>query len=244
MYGQRAALFLATFALLVASGCAFNPNLGDGQVRCGSERRCPPGQQCEDDGLCYAPATAAGNSCIPTHCFVGWCGAVPDGCGHMLDCGPCNPPPPDLGTPDLAGCTPSIKCIAGESCGNIDDGCGRQLHCGDCATPGTCSADKPNRCGCVPKTCKDVGATCGAYPDGCGGVNNCSSDGQARCAPGSGFCSGGGPYTCGKTKGCKPLEACPTGACGLIPDGCRRYLDCACPAGQVCGGGGKANVCG
>jgi hypothetical protein len=190
-------------------------------------------------------SATAGGTCVPTHCFVGWCGMVPDGCGHMLDCGACNPPPPaDLGMPDLAGCVPSVKCVAGESCGNIDDGCGNILHCGDCAMPGTCSATTPNRCGCTPdkSSCDENKATCGAYPDGCGGFNNCFPGGALKCAMGN--CGGGGPYTCGKGAGCTPLKECPAGACGLIPDGCRRYLTCGCPSGQICGGGGKPNQCG
>ncbi len=244
MYGQRAASFLATFALLL-SACAFKPNLGDGQVRCGNDGRCPPNQHCEDDGLCYGPPTATGGTCVPTHCFVGWCGLVNDGCGQTIDCGPCNPVvTDDLGAPhDLANCTPSVRCIPGESCGDLADGCGNILHCGDCATPGTCSASVPNRCACSPRTCADLHANCGALPDGCGGVNDCFPAGPTRCPMRTGICGGGAPYVCGLGSGCQALTECPAGACGLIPDGCRRYLDCRCPAGHICGGGGKPNVC-
>src|SRR4051812_32580152 len=182
MYGRRVSELLPLFALLLTA-CAFKPNLGDGQVRCGSDGRCPPGQQCSDDGICYKAPATAGGTCIATHCFVGWCGAVPDGCGEMLDCGPCQTTSVDASVSlDLAGCVASVACEPGRSCGKIDDGCGRLLDCGDCPMPGTCSATEPNRCGCTPKTCAEVGASCGSYPDGCGGIDNCFPGGAAKCA--------------------------------------------------------------
>jgi hypothetical protein len=48
---------------------------------------------------------------------------------------------------------------------------------------------------------------------------------------------------------CKPLTACPPGACGTFPTGCGGNLECGlCQAGEVCTGGGCCNpfvnVCG
>jgi hypothetical protein len=237
-----------TIALIVTAGCVFAPNFGDGQVRCGSNGECPPGQTCADDNFCHQVTPSASGNCVPRNCYVGWCGPISDGCGKTIDCGPCNPTAPavDAGVRDMAGCVPTAQCIATKTCGTLDDGCGRALHCPDCAVTRTCSNTKPNDCTCTPKTCADVGATCGHYPDGCGTILNCFPDMGTSCAPMTGFCGGGGAYKCGKTAGCMPLSDCPPGACGAIPDGCRGVLRCgnACPAGQLCGGGGHPNVCG
>jgi hypothetical protein len=41
---------------------------------------------------------------------------------------------------------------------------------------------------------------------------------------------------------CKPLTACPPGACGIFPTGCGGNLECGlCQPGQVCTGGGCCN---
>jgi hypothetical protein len=244
---RREVLVLASFALGLA-GCVFNPDLGDGQVRCGSHNACPPGQSCGDDALCHVGAKSPDGDCVPLHCFVGWCGPVADGCGHSVDCGPCNVDVGhDLGTPDLAGCAPSVQCLAGDSCGSVDNGCGGALSCGDCTVAGSCSNQRPNHCACKPKTCADVGATCGRYPDGCGTVLNCFPPGTTSCLMANRtVCGGVQPYTCGPaTRVCNALKVCPAGACGDIPDGCRNVLHCGdCPVGQICGGGGKASICG
>jgi hypothetical protein len=240
----RSALW--ALAVLGLSSCIFSPNLGDGQVRCGPSNECPPGQACvAGDGFCHKVVPSPNGTCIPVHCFVGWCGPVSDGCGKTIDCGPCNPGPTDGGVPaDMTGCKSTRRCTTGLSCGYIDDGCGNQLDCGECALPHACSNTTPNQCTCTPKSCADVGATCGHYPDGCGTILNCFPDMGMACEMGTGFCGGGGPYVCGKVGGCNPLPGCPPGACGQIPDGCRGTLRCGnCPAGQICGGGGKPNVC-
>ncbi len=46
---------------------------------------------------------------------------------------------------------------------------------------------------------------------------------------------------------CTPTTCAKQGKnCGIISDGCAGTLNCGdtCPAGQGCGGGGTANVCG
>jgi hypothetical protein len=256
----RAALAVAFAAL--SWGCVFAPNLGDGDVRCGAGDSCPPGQRCGDDGRCHRGTDAGadlsvavpvdGGICSPLHCSIGWCGPVDDGCGKTLDCGSCNPTSePDLsgGAPpaDMAACVPTRACVPGLSCGTINDGCGTLLHCGDCAGDNrACSESQPNECTCVPRTCASVNATCGRYPSGCNQVILiCSEDRDLGCPAGTGTCGGGGAYTCGTTLTCNPLPKCPAKACGQIPDGCSGFLRCgACPTGQVCGGGGRPNVCG
>jgi hypothetical protein len=231
------------------AGCVFRPLIGDGQVHCGTNDSCPPGFSCAGDGLCYSGSTSSPNvdaGCTQLHCYVGWCGPIDDGCGHTIDCGSCSIAP-DSGAPaslDMAGCTPTRACTGGV-CGTIDDGCGKALACGDCTVANTCSATTPNSCACVPKTCASVKATCGAYPDGCGHTLDCFPAAGSCLQQKDGVCGGGGPYTCGKTSVCHPLKKCPTGACGVIPDGCLDVLDCGnCVTGQVCGGAGTPNVCG
>lgn len=249
--------------MLVAAGCSFSPRLGNGQLACGAAGDCPPGYQCGSDQRCYLAGTlpmptsdGGTTACVPLHCFIGWCGPIDDGCGHMIDCGSCNPmsdmavPVNDAGMSvpvDMAGCVAKKSCIAGTTCGTVDDGCGRQLACGDCAAANTCSSSTANSCACKPKTCSDVGATCGSYPDGCGTVLDCWPSGTSACGPGNskGSCGGGGPYTCGKSGSCHPLTACPANACGDIADGCAGVLHCGgCTGGKICGGPGKANQCG
>jgi hypothetical protein len=264
--GRRAALALAALVAL-CGGCDFSPNLGDGDVRCGAGGICPPGLHCQTDGFCHRHGSDGGaplhdgGSCTPRHCSIGWCGPVDDGCGHKLDCGPCDPGfvdmagPVDMAEPvvvDMAGsedmampvdmatpCVPTRACGPG-ICGNFDDGCNTLLRCGDC--PGdnrACSESQPNMCTCVPRTCASVGATCGRFPSGCNGIIlDCST-----CT--SGTCGGGGPYTCGDTMTCNPLTVCPPRACGPIPDGCNGFLRCGgCMLPRICGGGGQPNICG
>jgi hypothetical protein len=228
----------------LGGGCVFSPALGNGDVHCGPSGECPPNMSCRDDGLCWAAGTMAAQpsagACIPLHCYIGYCGPIEDGCGKTIDCGPCTTA---IGSADMAGCTPKRSCEKGVTCGTIDDGCGRPLHCGPCPTAQACSNTTPNQCICTPKSCADVGATCGRYPDGCGTILDCFPDGGTSCAVGR--CGGGGPYTCGKGDGCVPLTTCPPHACGPIPNGCNGVLRCgACTAPEVCGGGGKPNVCG
>jgi len=234
----------AALMALILTGCVFSPNLGDGQIRCASDGTCPPGQSCGGDNFCRRSSDSPvdAGSCVPLHCYVGWCGPVDDGCGHMIDCGSCNPGSGG-GPVDMSGCVPSRSCVAGLSCGKIDDGCGHSLDCGDCTDKRACSNTMPNQCTCTPKTCASVGATCGAYPSGCNQVElNCFANPDMGCA--SGVCGGGGPYACGSTFTCNPLKKCPPNACGPIPDGCSGILHCGlCPSGHVCGGGGKPSSC-
>src|SRR5205814_7086896 len=71
---------------------------------------------------------------------------------------------------------------------------------------------------------------------------DCVSAGEA--------CGGAGiPGVCGSpSSACVPKTCAPAGVayqyCGDIGDGCGKPLHCPdCPAGDVCGGGGVANVC-
>lgn len=188
------------------------------------------------------------------------CGLIGDGCGGVVDCGGC----PDGqtcgggGTPSQCGAPACAKLTCAEldqDCGPAGDGCGGTIaSCGACGPGEFCGGGGPSKCGsqlaggadgggaCVPFTCADVGANCGPVSDGCGGLIDC---GTCNAAAGE-TCGGAGtPSQCGRA--CKPLTACPPGLdCGPVADGCGGVVSCgaACPAGEICGGGGVANVCG
>jgi hypothetical protein len=70
------------------------------------------------------------------------CGPAGDGCGGLLQCGPC---PPNKtcgggGTPGVcgSGCMTRSCAVQGIECGPAGDGCGGVLDCGKCVAPDTC----------------------------------------------------------------------------------------------------------
>jgi hypothetical protein len=188
-----------------AQGLACGPT-GDGCghiLQCGT---CTPPQTCGGGGAlgqCGAPPP--GGTCAPATCsslHVG-CGAASDGCGALLDCGPCAPPltcggggvPGQCGAPDAGvRCTPETCASQNIQCGPAGDGCGNFLSCGTCPSSSVCGGGGPGRCGptaCVPRSCAQQGLQCGPAGDGCGGLlacGQCSSPGQ---------CGGGGFGRCG-----------------------------------------------
>jgi hypothetical protein len=65
------------------------------------------------------------------------CGPSGDGCGALLDCGPCP-----------SGCTPRTCSQAAADCGMIADNCGGLIDCGVCTGLDTCGGlGTPNTCG-------------------------------------------------------------------------------------------------
>jgi hypothetical protein len=77
-------------------------------------------------------------TCVPVPCG-GRCGAQGDGCGGILACPPC-----DGGS----GCTPTTCAAFGAECGVIGDGCGSTIDCGVCVPPQTCGGGgTPYKCG-------------------------------------------------------------------------------------------------
>jgi hypothetical protein len=170
------------------------------------------------------------------------CGLAGDGCGNMIDCGPC-PDGTTCGGGGVASkcgapmCT-KLTCAPNE-CGQKADGCGGVITCPPCAAGMNCGGGGPNKCGapaCTPLTCANAPAgTCGPTADGCGGILNCACPGGEPCVNGK----------CGAPP-CTPRTCQQAGAnCGQVADGCGGILDCGtCLAPQTCGGGGIANVCG
>jgi hypothetical protein len=197
--------------------------------------------------------TSAGGAggCVPATCAALGieCGAAPDGCGTVIECGGC----PECsicgggGTPGVCGgaeCCPATCAQQGIQCGQAGDGCGGLLDCGACPPGLGCSNGMCE--GCVPKSCAVQGLDCGPAGDGCGGVIDC---GTCLCPYICGYA--GQPGVCAAPE-CTPTTCAQQGIqCGLIADGCGGdgcgggVLQCGtCPAGQTCGGGGMPGKCG
>jgi hypothetical protein len=186
-----------------------------------------------------------------------YCGLIPDGCGKMIDCGGCAPGW-TCGTGARAhlcvsadpGCVPlTCQLPYGSLCGRFGDGCGGVLDCRGRTCPAgvTCGGGGlEGVCGtvCLGATisCQQpTGRYCGRIGDGCGRPLECGEcpdryvcDEQiCRCKPGA---CGDKPVAC---------EGPGYRYCGRIGDGIGGSLDCgACKTGEICGGGGLANVCG
>jgi len=113
-------------------------------------------------------------SCAPKTCgdqgfSCGWNG---DGCGNVINCGPCQPL-------ELCGAGGFSKCAAGPpcapkscqslgfNCGAAGDGCGGSLSCGICQYPDSCGTKGASQCGnslpctnlCKQQVACDAGTT-------------------------------------------------------------------------------------
>jgi hypothetical protein len=223
--------------------------------------------------VCGNPYVGDGGlACTPRTCAdVGAnCGPVGDGCGGLLDCGACSAPyicggggtPSVCGNPYVgdggAACTPRTCADIGANCGSVGDGCGALLDCGTCSAPFICGGGgTASRCGnpyandagvvCTPKTCASAGANCGLIGDGCGGSLDCGTCLSPYICGGAGTPSVcGNPFASDAGVVCTPRTCASVGAnCGPVGDGCGGLLDCGtCASPYLCGGGGKANVCG
>jgi hypothetical protein len=102
---------------------------------------------------CVQPYTPV---CTPRTCAQDnvQCGPAGDGCGGLLDCGPCpmgqfcgGGGPGKCGTSN--SCMPSTCMSQGIQCGPAGDGCGNQLDCGNCQTGYICGLNGPGKCGKV-----------------------------------------------------------------------------------------------
>jgi hypothetical protein len=233
---------------------------GDGcgnQLACGP---CTPPATCGGGGIHGVCGYVDGGSCSPRTCGAQGiqCGPAGDGCGGLLQCGPCIPPntcggggmPGVCGFVDGGNCTPENCMQQGFNCGPAGDGCGNQINCGPCPPGQSCGGGgSPGVCGsidggtCVPETCQQLGFNCGPAGDGCGGLLQCGP-----CTPPN-TCGGGGtPGVCGFVDGgsCTPKTCGQLGiSCGPAGDGCGGLLNCGnCTLPQTCGGGGTPGVCG
>jgi hypothetical protein len=233
---------------------------GDGcgnMLNCGP---CTPPQTCGGGGVPDQCGSTDGGSCTPQTCAqqnIG-CGPAGDGCGNMLDCGPCTPPqtcggggvPNQCGFIDGGSCMPKTCQQQNVQCGPAPDGCGHLLQCGPCTAPQVCGgAGQAGVCGladggsCVPETCQQQSIQCGPAGDGCGNVIQCGP-----CTPPQ-TCGGAGQLgMCGYIDGgsCTPQTCQGLGqTCGPAGDGCGNLLQCGtCTPPETCGGGGMPGVCG
>ncbi len=211
---MRFALLL--LALVLISACSSGGAAACGPSQCNG---C-----CDASGVCQ-PGTST-SACGKSGNACDTCVGV-QVCGATATCGP-------------AACVPQT--CGSLNCGEVNDGCGGTLSCGVCGAGQSCGAGgTANVCGngtCTPKTCASAGATCGKLSDGCSVLLECGT-----CAAGL-TCGGGGPNLCGS---CVPKTCSELGKnCGPASDGCGGMVSCgACTvAGQSCGGGGTAGVCG
>ena len=171
-----------------------------GQLDCGP---CAPPLACGGGGTpgqCGAPP---GVSCPPKTCQALNinCGPADDGCGNLIQCGPCIAPqtcggggvPGQCGYPDAASCVPQTCAQQNLTCGPTGDGCGNLLQCGNCMPPDTCGgAGVPGQCGsidagmCAPTTCSAQSIECGPAGDGCGNLLDCGNcSGNQTCGIGA-----------------------------------------------------------
>jgi len=129
-----------------------------------------------DIDCCHGPCTPVGCAQLGTAC-----GLDSDGCGNVLDCGPCNADGtcPGGGKAGVCSiCTPKTCAAAGLNCGSNDDGCGGTVECGTCdpcipCNDGVCAGVLVSQCKAM--TCESLGFTCGQAADTCGGLLECGS---------------------------------------------------------------------
>nr|PZN25960.1 MAG: hypothetical protein DIU78_09015 [Pseudomonadota bacterium] len=130
------------------------------------------------------------------------CGAIGDGCGDIIQCGPCPEgqvcgatEPNKCGGPGGPGCEPLSCEDVDAECGSIGDGCGDVVDCGQCPKGEICGLITPFKCDppppCTPLSCAEVGAQCGTISDGCGSTVNCGTcpNGQT-CIESTNRCAG------------------------------------------------------
>jgi hypothetical protein len=194
------------------------------------------------------------STCTPRTCAqqsLG-CGPAGDGCGNVIQCGPCAAPL-TCGGGGIAGqcgssppgghCTPQTCASKNVSCGAVSDGCGNLIDCGVCVPPLGCGGGGvAGQCGapdagarCMPETCAAQDVECGPAADGCGSLLDCGA-----CPPTS-VCGGGGvPGKCGPPGSCTPASCADQHlGCGPAGDGCGGLIDCGqCAVAGSCGAAG------
>jgi hypothetical protein len=242
-----------------AQGIACGP-AGDGcggTLQCGT---CSGGQTCGGGGVPGQCGQPDGGSCSPVTCgqLHLSCGPAGDGCGNVIQCGPCpmgqtcggGGAPGVCGAPDAGACMPLTCGVQNIACGPAGDGCGNAIDCGPCPMGQTCGGGgvlgqcgAPDGGSCVPLTCGSQNVGCGPAGDGCGNAIDCGG-----CAMGQACGAGGILGHCGAPDGgaCVP-QTCPGLhiGCGPAGDGCGNLIQCGgCPEGQTCGGAGVPGQCG
>lgn len=219
---------------------------------------------CEETPVTATTTTPPPAPCVPTTCAAHGknCGALPDGCGAVLNCGACDAPLScaGAGVPNVCGCTPDsdseVCATLGLECDTAaaTDNCGlpRVVSCGACQSPETCGgAQVRNVCGCTAETDLSLCSRLGLECDSAAATDNCGLPRVIAC----GGCNQ--PESCGALAAnhcdCAPesdSDFCARQGkdCDLFAgaDNCGTVRTAACGsctgAGKVCGGGGW-NVC-
>ena len=108
-----------------------------------------------DLSACVQPYTPV---CTPRTCTAAnvECGPASDGCGNLLQCGPCTGGQTcGGGGPGKCGasvaCNPESCTSQSIQCGPAGDGCGNEIQCGNCPTGEICGLDGPGLCGAPAK---------------------------------------------------------------------------------------------
>ena len=239
-----------------SSGDHYCGTIGDkcgGTLDCGLT--CPKAGWVCDHNVCKGdPNCPALTTCAVVASGDNYCGAIGDGCGGTLDCGPTCPKAgwvcdTGLCKGPIGVCTP-VACTTtsgDQYCGTIGDGCGHSVDCGTTCTKagwtcqnGLCKGGS----GCPPLACTTANGDqyCGVVGNGCGSSVDCGT----ACTRAGWTCQGG---LCKGVAGVCPALTCkPAGGgqyCGTVGDGCGNALPCgtdctASGANWVCG---SNNVC-
>ena len=119
---------------------------------------CTPPLVCGGAGQPGQCGIVDGGSCAPISCQAQGlsCGPAGDGCGNVIDCGPCVAPETcggggvtgQCGYVDGGSCKPKTCKDLKLECGPAGDGCGHLLDCGTCTSPASCGGGgEPGKCG-------------------------------------------------------------------------------------------------
>jgi hypothetical protein len=241
-------------------------------LQCGD---CSDGMICGavDANKCGYPRAADCKPKTAEEVCSGRCGAVSDGCSHVVICDATNGGETCLDNEQCreARCVdPTPLCIPAtcgtknHGCGRDGNGCGGTIDCGTCVGETVCKFSSTGNT-CVPKPppveCEPLdpiaacAITCGEISDGCSGLIKCEEDPLTRCPDGEACGADGTPGQCGVvgSTSCMPIpvgEACKD-KCGQQSDGCGLSYVCdgsnggvTCTGEDSCGGGGTPNECG
>lgn len=129
---NNTALLYSLVAICLCPGCIAEIGPGGLEVPDASRSTVPDASSSIDVPDASQPFEVDGG-CVPKTCSTlgKTCGVVSDGCGQIIDCGPCS----------TDACTPTTCASVMKNCGQMPDGCGGNLTCGSCSAPKSCIAN-------------------------------------------------------------------------------------------------------
>jgi hypothetical protein len=187
--------------------CTACPTIANGQSTC-------LGTTC--DYTCNVGYTRSSGSCVPTS-GTGGDGNLPDGCSDGIKNG--SETDVDCGGAVCPACAAGRECSIANDCQSLlcEQDCFLLIFC----SPATC---QPGSCNDGLRNNDETDVDCGGSCTSCEAGQSCSVDGDCQ----TGTCEDG---TCA----CLSSFACPSGVCGLVPDGCGATADCGgCPGTEAC----------